>query len=86
MPDNTSRRSFLRNLIFAQPPAVPDPGTRTLVCIFLRGGADTLNLLVPYGDDDYYATARRFRSRRRPLRRGRMPPFGSTTSTRFIRR
>src|SRR5215471_10487021 len=25
-----------------------------LVCIFLRGGADTLNLVVPYGDDQYY--------------------------------
>src|SRR5215471_308415 len=25
-----------------------------LVCIFLRGGADTLNLVVPYGDDRYY--------------------------------
>src|SRR5499426_2771788 len=25
-----------------------------LVCIFLRGGADTLNLIVPYGDDRYY--------------------------------
>ncbi len=25
-----------------------------LVTIFLRGGADTLNLLVPYGDDAYY--------------------------------
>ncbi len=28
--------------------------TKTLVCIFLRGGADTLNMIVPYGDDDYY--------------------------------
>lgn len=25
-----------------------------LVCIFLRGGADTLNLLVPHGDDGYF--------------------------------
>jgi uncharacterized protein (DUF1501 family) len=25
-----------------------------LVCIFLRGGADTLNMLVPYADDHYY--------------------------------
>ncbi len=25
-----------------------------LVVVFLRGGADTLNMLVPYGDDDYY--------------------------------
>jgi uncharacterized protein (DUF1501 family) len=26
----------------------------TLICIFLRGGADTLNLWVPYADDHYY--------------------------------
>ncbi|MBI3741742.1 MAG: DUF1501 domain-containing protein [Chloroflexi bacterium] len=27
----------------------------TLVCIFMRGGADGLNLVVPHGDKDYYA-------------------------------
>ncbi|MEM6883399.1 MAG: DUF1501 domain-containing protein [Verrucomicrobiota bacterium] len=27
---------------------------KTLVTIFLRGGTDGLNLVVPYGDDDYY--------------------------------
>lgn len=33
----------------------PDGGTdHTTVVIFLRGGADGLNLLVPFGDDDYY--------------------------------
>ncbi len=26
----------------------------TLVCIFLRGGADALNMIVPFGDDNYY--------------------------------
>ncbi|KAB2857640.1 MAG: DUF1501 domain-containing protein, partial [Anaerolineae bacterium] len=26
----------------------------TLVCIFLRGGADALNMTVPFGDDNYY--------------------------------
>ena len=25
-----------------------------LICVFLRGGADTLNMIVPYGDDRYY--------------------------------
>jgi len=25
-----------------------------IVCIFLRGGADALNMIVPFGDDDYY--------------------------------
>lgn len=29
-------------------------GEQTLVCVFLRGGADTLNMVVPYGDDWYY--------------------------------
>lgn len=31
-----------------------DTSTKTLVCVFLRGGADTLNMIVPYGDDRYY--------------------------------
>ena len=31
-----------------------DAATKALVCIFLRGGADTLNMIVPYGDDQYY--------------------------------
>lgn len=30
-------------------------GRRVLVQVFLRGGADGLNLCVPYGDPDYYA-------------------------------
>ena len=29
-----------------------------LICIFLRGGADALNMIVPFGDDDYYAARR----------------------------
>jgi uncharacterized protein (DUF1501 family) len=33
---------------------LPDAGASTLVCVFLRGGADTLNMIVPYGDDQYY--------------------------------
>ena len=28
--------------------------SHTLVCVFLRGGADTLNLVVPVADDNYY--------------------------------
>jgi uncharacterized protein (DUF1501 family) len=30
-------------------------GSKVLVKIFLRGGCDGLNMLVPYGDPDYYA-------------------------------
>lgn len=37
--------------------ADPHLGPRgdTLVCLFLRGGADGLNIVVPHGDDGYYA-------------------------------
>jgi uncharacterized protein (DUF1501 family) len=37
--------------------AAPHIGPRgdTFVCIFLRGGADGLNMVVPHGDDTYYA-------------------------------
>ena len=36
--------------------APPHVGPRgdTLVCIFLRGGADGLNMIVPHGEDTYY--------------------------------
>ena len=50
----TSRRGFIRKLLLANETVVPAAGERTLVCIFLRGAADTLNMVVPYGDDQYY--------------------------------
>ncbi len=49
---STTRRKFIRNLMIAAEPAA---GRQTLVCVFLRGGADMLNLVVPYGDDRYYS-------------------------------
>ena len=51
---NTSRRGFVRKLILGPENSLPSVGERTLVCIFLRGAADTLNMVVPYGDDEYY--------------------------------
>jgi uncharacterized protein (DUF1501 family) len=50
----TTRRGFLRQMAIGHQSALPDAGERTLVCVFLRGGADTLNLIAPYGDDRYY--------------------------------
>jgi uncharacterized protein (DUF1501 family) len=38
--------------VSVSPRKKPGPG-ETLVSIFLRGGADGLSLVVPYGDDDY---------------------------------
>ncbi len=49
-----SRRGFLRRLAFATDTASGAKEPHTLVCVFLRGGADTLNMIVPYGDDKYY--------------------------------
>lgn len=51
---NTSRRTFVRKLLLAPETALAQGGERTLVCIFLRGAADTLNMVVPRGDDEYY--------------------------------
>lgn len=48
----SSRRGFLRQLALGRPAAAAHE--HTLVCVFLRGGADTLNMVVPYGDDRYY--------------------------------
>lgn len=53
MPSH-SRRQFLKRLALRSDAAATDIGDRTLVCIFLRGGADTLNMFVPYADDNYY--------------------------------
>lgn len=50
----TTRRAFIRKLAFGREPAVLNAGRHTLVCVFLRGGADTLNMLVPCGDDRYF--------------------------------
>jgi uncharacterized protein (DUF1501 family) len=50
---HTSRRGFIRQLRLASE-TLPGGGERTLVCLFLRGAADTLNMFVPYGDDQYY--------------------------------
>ena len=47
-----SRRSFIGKMLLANGESAANG--RTLVCAFLRGGADTLNMLVPYGDADYY--------------------------------
>jgi uncharacterized protein (DUF1501 family) len=51
-----TRRALLSQLFFAAASAAArqEAKPHTLVCVFLRGGADTLNLLVPYGDDTYY--------------------------------
>jgi len=49
-----SRRGFIRQLLLANETVVPAAKERTLVCVFLRGAADTLNMVVPYGDDQYY--------------------------------
>ncbi len=48
-----NRRAFLKNLAFSSAKGAPREG-KVLVCIFLRGGADTLNMFVPYADSDYY--------------------------------
>lgn len=67
--NNTSRRDLLRRTgvlamgMMAWPMWMPrvalassDSPTQgdVLVCVFMRGAADGLNLVVPYGDKDYY--------------------------------
>src|ERR1700719_4591103 len=56
MGNATTRRAFLRKLELVSTDTSSAAGTtRTLVCVFLRGGADTLNMFVPYADDRYYS-------------------------------
>jgi uncharacterized protein (DUF1501 family) len=51
--DLMNRRDFLR---MGKPATMPREAMeeRVLVCVFLRGGADGLSLVVPHGEDRYY--------------------------------
>ena len=42
------RRAFLKSMFFGQ------KKSPALVVVFLRGGADGLNLVVPHFDSEYY--------------------------------
>lgn len=56
MTDYT-RRAFIRKLMLGENPSKAGASRKgALVCIFLRGGADTLNMFVPCGDDEYYVS------------------------------
>jgi uncharacterized protein (DUF1501 family) len=69
MTETVSRRAFLKMLAslplaLTGPPAGLDPTFRPrqgparnnlLVCLFLRGAADALNIIIPHGDEAYYA-------------------------------
>jgi len=50
----SSRREFLQRLAFS--PEEKGGRADVLVCVFLRGGADTLNMLIPCQDDLYYSS------------------------------
>lgn len=50
----STRRVFLRSVIAPGSSGATDRNPHTLVVVFLRGGADTLNIVVPCGDDRYY--------------------------------
>lgn len=52
-----TRRALLSQLFFtaaSSAAAAEERLPHTLVCVFLRGGADTMNMWVPYADDAYY--------------------------------
>lgn len=70
-----SRRALLSQLAFASAPAVEDAGRHTLVCVFLRGGADTMNMIVPYADDGYH--------RQRPTLAIKLPSDASDSAIRL---
>ncbi len=46
--------SAISQLLLSSASEVGKAPGHTLVCVFLRGGADTMNLVVPYADDHYY--------------------------------
>ena len=67
MPWDVSRRVFLKGFglaavgvgfgpspLMVRAAEAAQAGSKVLVKIFLRGGCDGLNMLVPYGDPEYY--------------------------------
>lgn len=46
--------SFLRRTAFAMEGPKPGARKKILVAVFMRGAADGLNIVVPYGEKDYY--------------------------------
>ncbi|MEP7064566.1 MAG: DUF1501 domain-containing protein [Gemmatimonadota bacterium] len=46
--------SFLRRMVYAQGVPQTQKG-KVLICLFQRGAADALNIVVPHGDPHYYA-------------------------------
>ncbi len=54
MSQSANRRTFIQNLLTGNAVTAARQSPHTLVCLFLRGGADTLNMFIPYGDDEYY--------------------------------
>ena len=49
----TAMPAWMPRLAFAQP--YNDPAGDVMIVIFLRGGADMLNMIVPYAEDTYYS-------------------------------
>jgi len=74
----------LGNGVWASPGAVGSraggSGGQRLVVVLLRGAVDGLNVVVPYGEEAYYAARRRSRSRS-PARR----KAAAWRSTRILR-
>ena len=46
--------AFLRQTVFAADPARASGGRKILICLFQRGAADGLSMVVPHGDPHYY--------------------------------
>jgi len=45
---------FLQKTVFAAEPGKSKNGKKILICIFQRGAADGLSMVVPFGDSHYY--------------------------------
>ncbi|HKV49793.1 MAG TPA: DUF1501 domain-containing protein [Gemmatimonadaceae bacterium] len=47
--------SFLKRAIYAQARLPSSPRGKVLICLFQRGAADALNVVVPHGEAQYYS-------------------------------
>ena len=77
--------TFLRRTAFGMSPPRAEKG-KVLICLFQRGAADALNVVVPHGDPSYYRCDRASRLPRRRGRRAPPEPLTSMDSSACIRR
>ena len=74
-----SAPSFLERVVLGREANASGGRRKTLIAIFQRGAVDGLNMVVPFGESNYYDCARRLRFRN--LRQETRTPLSILTAS-----